>query len=198
VVSQLVCRIEQRTGAMAGKRVLDFGCGIGTMSRLLLATGAQRVDAIETDPGARAAVQRELGIQVAPNIDELRRQTPPPTYDLVTMIEVVEHVRSPVETLSAIRSLVKPGGALIVETPDAESLKARLARSNWENYRNPTHLFYFTLASLQRALHLAGFARSYVWRPIIEYPAHSAPRRLVQFSLQRLGLDGALRVVAYA
>jgi SAM-dependent methyltransferase len=193
---QMVLALQRQVGPLADRRVVDFGCGVGTLVRLMLTEGARQVDAIEPDPNARRSVSRELGIHVAATVGELRRHAPARTYDVVTMIDVVEHVRSPVETLAELRSLLSPDGTLFIETPDADSLKARLVGSRWDNYRNPTHLFYFNRRSLRNALRIAGFLRACTWQPAISYPSHGLARGVIQVGLQRLGMDGALRVLA--
>jgi SAM-dependent methyltransferase len=192
---QIVAALERQVGSLAGRRVLDFGCGIGTLCRLVLEKGAV-VHAVEPDPSARASVNRELGITVAADIDELRRREPGRIYDLITMMDVVEHLRAPVRTLGELRSLLAPGGTLLNETPDADSLKARILGVRWDNYVNPTHLYYFNRRSLVYALHLAGYPHTRAWRPSITYAFHGGVRRLAQQALQRLGLDGALRMLA--
>jgi SAM-dependent methyltransferase len=197
IIQQLVHGLEQQTGNLAGKCVLDYGCGIGGMARALLSAGAVRVDGIESDAHARASVGRELGIAVAADLVELQQRQPSARYDLITMVDVIEHVRSPVDTLEQLSAVLAPGGAVFMETPDAESLKARLLRAAWDNYRNPTHLYYFSLRSMNRVLEAAGYASTCAWRPTIAYPAHGRTRQVGQLALQRLGLDGALRVIAY-
>jgi 2-polyprenyl-3-methyl-5-hydroxy-6-metoxy-1,4-benzoquinol methylase len=162
----------------------------------MLEKGVQEVHAVEPDPKARESVSRELGICVVADVEELRRSGPTGTYDLITMIDVVEHLRAPVQTLGELKSLLAPGGTLFNETPDANSLKARLIGERWDNYRNPTHLFYFNRRSLEYALHVAGYPQTLSWRPTVTYPFHGHARRLTQAALQRLGLDGALRVLA--
>jgi 2-polyprenyl-3-methyl-5-hydroxy-6-metoxy-1,4-benzoquinol methylase len=193
---QIIAALERQVGPLEGKRVLDFGCGVGTLCRLMLEKGAQDVHAIEPDPNARASVSRELGMCVVADVEELRRRAPARTYDLITMVDVVEHLRAPVQTLGELRSLLAPGGTLFNETPDANSLKARLVGERWDNYRNPTHLYYFNCRSLEYALRVAGYPQTLTWRPTITYQFHGRARRLAQAGLQRLGLDGALRVLA--
>ena len=195
-LGQLLLALDRRIGGLPGKRVLDFGCGIGTLLRLLAAAGAGAVDGVESDAQARASVRDLLGIDVAGDVSELKQRAVGPGYDLITMIDVIEHVRDPSQSLVELRGLLRPGGWLLVSTPDVGSAKARLLGQRWDNYQNPTHLFYFSGRSLGRLIRSAGFAEVTVWRPLLSYPAHSTARRLLQMILQRLGLDGALHILA--
>jgi 2-polyprenyl-3-methyl-5-hydroxy-6-metoxy-1,4-benzoquinol methylase len=192
---QIVAELPGQIGPLRGKRVLDFGCGIGTLCRLLLGAGAA-VEAVEADPRARETVAQELGIAIAADLREIGQRVPPSTYDVITMIDVVEHVRAPAETLCELRRLLKPDGFLFLSTPDVDSLRARLEGKRWSSYQNPTHLFYFNRAALRRVLREAGYDGLLVWQPIISYPQHGRVRRMLQSRLQQLGLDGALRIVA--
>jgi len=194
-LEQVLCALQLQIGPLGGKHVLDFGCGIGTLCKLVLGHGAQHVDATEPDPNARELVSRQLGIQVMADLDELRRCRPARRYDLITMVDVIEHLRSPIETLAELESLLQPRGVLFIETPDIDSLKARLVGMRWGNYQNPTHLYYFNGRALSYTLRLAGFSNAVRWRPTVTYPSHGDLRRVMQTGLQQLGLDGALRVL---
>lgn len=189
----LLAALQRRVGRLSGRRALDFGCGIGTLAGLLLQAGAT-VDAVETDAQARATAGEHLGIRVAADLDELRADGV--TYDLVTTMDVIEHVRSPRDVLSDLGALLRPGGWLFVSTPDAGALKARVRGSRWDNFQNPTHLYYFNARALRRLLQVLGFREVATWRPLVSYPAHGAARRLTQWGLQLTGLDGALHVLA--
>jgi SAM-dependent methyltransferase len=192
---QIIQQLEEVRGSLAGKRVLDFGCGIGNLCKVLLERGA-RVDATEPDPNARATVRAELNVDAYKDLAELRAAQPSARYHLVTMFDVVEHLRSPVDTLADLGAQLEANGTLLLETPDAESLKARVVRAKWVNYQNPTHLYYFSWTSLERALRAAGFAQTLRWRPTVVYPSHGPLRRLAQTGLQRAHFDGALRALA--
>jgi 2-polyprenyl-3-methyl-5-hydroxy-6-metoxy-1,4-benzoquinol methylase len=161
-------------------------------------SGAGRVDALETDARARAQVQRELAVSVSGDLAELRASSPPAGYDLITLVEVVEHLRSPAETLADLAGLLSPGGWLFVSTPNAGCLRARVLGHRWENYANPTHLYYFNQRSLGRLLRLAGLKRTHRWQPPITYPGHGLVARVLQAELRRFGLDGSLRILAQA
>ena len=81
---------------------------------------------------------------------------PPETFDVVTMVDVIEHLSDPKEDLASIRKVLKPGGALYLVTPNIDSLSARVLGGNWWGLR-PAHIFYFSEQTLGRMLEEAGF-----------------------------------------
>jgi SAM-dependent methyltransferase len=191
-MSHVLDLLERELGPVSGRTVLDYGAGIGTMSRLLVDRGAA-VRAVETDATARSSLAA-AGVLAARSLDELPDGGN--TFDLVLMIEVIEHVRDPVGTMREVQQALRPGGWCYLSTPNALSLRARLQRVEWDNFRNPTHMYYFSETSLRRTLALAGFGQTAVWRPGVVYPEMGRPARLFQTVLQRLRLDGSLRFLA--
>jgi SAM-dependent methyltransferase len=70
------------------------------------------------------------------------------SFDAVTMWDVLEHVRDPIEFMNACGSLLKPGGHLFVNVPDLNSLQARILGARWPLLL-PEHLNYFNRKSLK-------------------------------------------------
>ncbi|MBM4035440.1 MAG: class I SAM-dependent methyltransferase, partial [Planctomycetes bacterium] len=85
-------------------------------------------------------------------------------FDLVTLFDVLEHTRSPRATLSACHSVLRPGGLLVVTTPNVGGLVPRVtyalfARTlgAWEHPTPPGHLVQFSRRTLRQALDAEGF-----------------------------------------
>jgi SAM-dependent methyltransferase len=85
-------------------------------------------------------------------------------FDLVTAIDVVEHVGDPVGLLECCRERLADAGRLLVVTPDAASIAARLLGRRWWHLRL-AHVGYFTRATLTDALGRAGLVPERWWRP---------------------------------
>jgi ADP-heptose:LPS heptosyltransferase/2-polyprenyl-3-methyl-5-hydroxy-6-metoxy-1,4-benzoquinol methylase len=96
-------------------------------------------------------------------------------FDIITMIDFLEHVRDPVGTLARAYHLLTPGGRLVILTPDVDSLSRRVMGARWLHYK-VEHLSYFSPRSLSRALRQAGFAAVRVgrgWKTMnLHYVAH--------------------------
>lgn len=82
------------------------------------------------------------------------------TFDVVTMIEVLEHIVDPVGLLSAAARWLRPGGLLYVTTPNAGGLNCRILRQSWSIVCPPQHLVLWTPRALRVALARAGFGTS--------------------------------------
>ena len=113
--------IEQCAGPLAGRRVLDVGCGGGILSEAMAQRGAQvlgidlaakplkvaQLHALEA--GARQVSYREVAAEV------LAREMPQ-GFDVVTCMEMLEHVPDPAAIVAACATLVKPGGWVFFST----------------------------------------------------------------------------------
>jgi 2-polyprenyl-6-hydroxyphenyl methylase/3-demethylubiquinone-9 3-methyltransferase len=111
--------ISTRT-SLAGRRALDVGCGGGLLAEALAAAGA-KVTAIDLAPGmievARlhaADGQLAIDYRVAPA--EQLAATDPEGFDVVTCMEMLEHVPEPAAMMATLSQLVRPGGDLFVST----------------------------------------------------------------------------------
>jgi SAM-dependent methyltransferase len=102
-------------GVPANARILEIGCGTGHNLPMLAQFG--EVDAIEIDETAAAKASERLGKKVGtsplPELDGVR----PGSYDLVAVLDVVEHVEDDVAALKAIAQALKPGGQILITVP---------------------------------------------------------------------------------
>jgi SAM-dependent methyltransferase len=78
------------------------------------------------------------------------------TYELITMLDVLEHVADPDSFLSALQPLLTPDALLVIVTPDISSWAARITAGRWWHYRS-AHLNFFNLDSLRWLLEKHGF-----------------------------------------
>jgi 2-polyprenyl-6-hydroxyphenyl methylase/3-demethylubiquinone-9 3-methyltransferase len=111
--------IEARAG-LAGRRVLDVGCGGGLLAEGMARRGA-RVTGIDLSPGALEVARlhalesgvtvdyRQLAVEELPDSDH-------DAFDLVTCLEMLEHVPDPAQVIQAISGLVRPGGDVVCST----------------------------------------------------------------------------------
>jgi 2-polyprenyl-3-methyl-5-hydroxy-6-metoxy-1,4-benzoquinol methylase len=135
-------------------RLLDVGCGSGEWL-LSMQTLDWQVEGLDFDENA-VAVGHQRGLAVRHGSLE-QQNLPKDSFDAVTLSHVIEHVDDPVRTLSECARILKPGGKLIVATPNNTSLGHRFFKENWRGLEPPRHLHIFSPQSLRQTLAQAGF-----------------------------------------
>jgi SAM-dependent methyltransferase len=112
ILSRLIAREVRPPG---GARILEVGCGTGHNLAMLEAFG--HVEASELEPAARALAQQRLGRSVQSAALPDLSMYPEDAFDLVALLDVLEHVADDSAALAAIRGRLKPGGKLLVTVP---------------------------------------------------------------------------------
>jgi len=112
-----------------------------------------------TDAGVIHA-REQLGLDVV-QADFLAHDYGEEKFDVVCMWDTIEHLRAPHFYLEKISRLTEPGALLAITTADIETFNARLRGRQWRMIHPPTHLHYFSAASLSRLLQRYGFAVEY-------------------------------------
>jgi len=139
-------------------RWLDYGCGNGGLVRYLHQQGM--VGAVGFDQGWIADRARDAGI---PFLQEEEFAGQYGQFDVVTMLEVIEHVLHPLEILRQARRLLKPNGILYLTTGNARPHRHRLTA--WRYVLPEIHVSFFEPRTLEVALSRAGFRPAYHVRP---------------------------------
>jgi len=113
---------------LAGKTALDVGCGAGLLCEPLARLGAQvtGVDAAPENIGAARAHAEASGLTIDYRAGEFETQVAGRTFDLVTSMEVIEHVTDPAAFVAGLAAALAPGGLMILSTPNRTPL-SRLA-----------------------------------------------------------------------
>ena len=140
-------------------RLLDVGAGPGF---LVSAASARGWDAVGLDLNEWAAehARDEVGVDVrVGRLDE--HAFAGERFDAVTMMDVVEHVADPDALLANAARLVRPGGVLVLLTPDAGAPVSRILGGRWPEVRRPgEHVVLYSRRGLTDALRRHGFTAS--------------------------------------
>ena len=181
-------------------RLLDVGCGGGRFLRRMQKRGWQ-VEGTDFDEQAARKVSTRYGIET--HVGDLPQcGLPAGSYDAITLSQAIEHLYDPLSTLRECLRLLKPGGLLVMTTPNAHSIGAVEFGANWRGWEAPRHLHLFTVDSLAALTRQAGFeiveARTYsagsavVYRTSREIAQGGPGSRLDQFSALAWSYDKEL------
>lgn len=149
-------------------RVLDVGCAAGYFLRVMREQGHDVwgtelsrpiVDVARSHLPAENGNERvHLGtLHDAPGVDGEDGPYQPRSFDLVTLWDVIEHVADPQELLHQCRALLRPGGTLLLETQNVDSLWARLTGRKWQHFKHEEHIYHFTPETIVRILEDCGY-----------------------------------------
>ena len=122
---------------------MDLGAGPGAMASRLHALGCKVLAVDRTSDGFMAGLPH---IAIDFDRNDFACQLGPASFDLITAIEVIEHVESPIGFLRNIRSLLAPTGVALITTPNVDSLPARAKFfltgriRTMDKYGEPTHI----------------------------------------------------------
>ncbi|MFL9839668.1 bifunctional 2-polyprenyl-6-hydroxyphenol methylase/3-demethylubiquinol 3-O-methyltransferase UbiG [Sphingomonas sp. ST-64] len=113
---------------LSGKTALDVGCGAGLLCEPLARLGAAvtGVDAAPENIGAARAHAAASGLVIEYRAGEFEREVAGRTFDLVTSMEVIEHVADPAAFVGGLAAALAPGGLMVLSTPNRTPL-SRLA-----------------------------------------------------------------------
>jgi len=151
-------------------KLLDIGC----------ATGAFLMEAKKHSYTVYGVEPSTWGSSIARKKYHLNVQTksieninfPDNYFDVVTLLDVIEHLYDPATTLKRISIMVKKGGLICVVTPNVSSLASKMLREKWWHIR-PSHFFYFSPPTIKRLFKQAKLkiivTRQYVWYLSLAY-----------------------------
>jgi len=152
-----IAYLERVIGRVEGSlQVLDVGCGVNRLLQHMRELRGVEGLGLDFKPEIVDHVQNTLGMPIVEGtlhtagFEDAR-------FDVVLMMEYLEHESDPKAVLAEARRVTKPGGHIALELPHISSLPGRLFRSVWWNLDIPRHLIFPTEASLRRMLDDVGY-----------------------------------------
>ncbi len=129
------------------RRLLDVGCGNGSFLVHMRQLGWE-VTGVEPDEEAVSAARKKFGLEAFHGSLE-EAKFPDGHFDAITMNHVIEHVIDPEGLLKECCRVLRPGGKLVVVTPNIKSLGRRVFGEYWRGFEVPRHLFLFDPEALR-------------------------------------------------
>jgi 2-polyprenyl-3-methyl-5-hydroxy-6-metoxy-1,4-benzoquinol methylase len=140
-----------------GTKILDIGCGYGFFLKEMKARGwdVQGIELSQTGRGY-ALLNGNIPIYSEP-LENLG--LPAGTYDVVSLLYVIEHIFNPMSLLKEIHRVLKPGGLILVRWPHTTPIVRILGplSKKLDLYHTPYHLYDFSPKTIKRMLLLTGF-----------------------------------------
>lgn len=143
---------QQLKQHVSGRTILDVGCGDGTF----LSTLSDEWSKHGVEPsvsGARLAQQRNLDVACA----TLDTTTKAYEVDLISALDVIEHVVDPHNFVESLKLQLRKGGVVLLLTGDADAYPARIAGPQWSYLKWCGHISVFSQAGLRKLLESHGF-----------------------------------------
>jgi len=146
--------VDLRKCGSKGGKLLELGCAYG----FFLSEARADFDClgVEMAPSA-VAFARSRGLDVIEGSlreDILTERGP---FDAVAMLDCIEHLKAPDETVGLLARGLRPGGHIVITTGDWDSALARITKANWRLMTPPQHLFFFSKKTLAALLERNGF-----------------------------------------
>ncbi|MCS7187809.1 MAG: class I SAM-dependent methyltransferase [Armatimonadetes bacterium] len=135
--------------------LLEIGCSVGWFCGLAVAMGWLPVGLDISFSSCREAKEAWDIITVCS--DSLPLPFKSQTFHLVLLRHSLEHLFSPKKVLSDVRRVLKEGGWVVLEVPNANSLGRKIFAEKWDTWELPRHLHHFTPKTLRKVLEQAGF-----------------------------------------
>ena len=145
---------RSRTG---GKKMLDVGCGYGFLLKEMMARGWD-VEGLEVSQTGRDYARRKWNVPVySKPLENLR--LPGSTFDVVTLLYVIEHIFNPLDLLSEIHRVLKPEGLILIRWPHTTPVVKILGplSRKLDLYHTPYHLYDFSPKTIEKMLLIIGF-----------------------------------------
>jgi ubiquinone/menaquinone biosynthesis C-methylase UbiE len=137
-------------------KLLDVGCAAGGFMIVAQEEGFQ-VEGIELNAHYVEFIKQHRSLKVHNQpLEDLQYEDN--TFDTVTLWDVLEHVRGPMNTLKEIHRILKPEGVLGFTTINHHCFNEKILRHRWRYYQPPDHLCSFTPFLLHSMLHNAGYS----------------------------------------
>ena len=140
-----------------GKKMLDVGCGHGFLLKEMKSRGWD-VEGLEVSQTGREYALRNWNIPIySEPLENLG--LPASTFDVVTLLYVIEHIFDPLSLLSEINQVLKPKGLILLRWPQTTPVVKILGplSNKLDLYHTPYHLYDFSPKTIEKMLFLAGF-----------------------------------------
>jgi SAM-dependent methyltransferase len=162
VVSRRLRKAERLLGHRAGMKLLDVGCSSGALLAIAKDLGFEVWGVEPAHEAAQTAIRAGFDVHEGYLSDA---RYPDGQFDVITLFEIVEHLRDPIEVVAECARILKPGGILVVNTPNAHSWSAETLGGQWEGFSLfglGGHISFFSPRSMGELAKRTGLAVEWI------------------------------------
>ncbi len=136
--------------------IIDIGCSKGYLLNFAKRAG-HKVRGIEISSDAAIYVKKNFDIDVLVGPVE-KQKIKAKSVDVITAFDLIEHLPNPKKTISQMFEWLKPGGQMIIDTPNFDSIYRKISQDRWVGFDMPFHIHLFRKETLVRVLKEIGFS----------------------------------------
>jgi len=171
-------------------KVLDIGCAFGYFLKLCDDYNLETYGLDISEYAIRKAKKTTKAKLYLKDINDGLEIFSDGFFDLVTLFDIIEHVKNPCSLLTEVHRILKHGAKMVITTPNINAIAKVLKGSQWVGFSDPSHLYLFTPDSLKFLVEKNGFMVTK-----LETFFHPLPKFL-QKILNRTGKGGEIWLVA--
>jgi len=151
-----VKRLKRMSKYTVKGRLFDVGCAVGYFMDTAKNLGWE-VEGSDISSFCIKHATEELGLKAYEGtLPELRLKSN--SYDVVTMWDIIEHLKDPVKEMKEVNRILKKDGLVVIMTPNVDSMIAKVSGKRWILYQSPhIHLLYFSPVTIKHLLEKTGF-----------------------------------------
>jgi SAM-dependent methyltransferase len=152
-------RLKKISRFLKTGKVLDVGCATGYFLEAAEAAGWETYGVEVSEYSSRLA-QKKFGNRIFTGTLE-EAKFADKTFDLITLSDLLEHIRDLDAFMQEVVRILKPSGLLMIVTPNAASLSCRMMGAKWSHYKSE-HLHYFSPGTIKPLLKKSGVTPIFV------------------------------------
>lgn len=148
--------------------VLDVGCGYGYFMQVASDAGFRPFGIDLSEAAVERASARFPGRVFRGTLNDSALPSEQ-KFDVVFASHVIEHVTAPVGFVRSVVARLKPGGLVVLVTPNIESLLSRVSGARWVSFKIPEHVAYYSPATIRALIRRAGSFGAISVKPAFQY-----------------------------
>jgi len=138
-------------------KILDIGCAFGFFLKLCDEYNLETYGLDISDYAIRKAKKITKAKLYLRDINDMLDIFSDEYFDLVTMFDIIEHVKNPCDLLTEVHRVLKRGDKIVITTPNVNAIAKLLKGNQWVGFSDPSHLYLFTSDSLKFLVEKNGF-----------------------------------------